>query len=60
MKKLFVLFLVSFIFIACATSQKQAKNTDFVLTQEELEEYFPQVDTSEFGHCTRCGILNKD
>ncbi len=61
MKKLFILFLVSFIFTACATFQKQeepAKETGFVISQEELEEFFPTLDPAETGHCTRCGIVN--
>lgn len=62
MKKLFVLFLVSFSFVACATSQKEAKETPretgFVMSQEELEEFFPTLDPAETGHCNRCGIVN--
>lgn len=61
MKKIFVLFLVNFIFTACATYQKQeepSKETGFVMSQEELEESFPILDPAETGHCTRCGIVN--
>ena len=63
MKKLFILGFICFGFVACATAQKEAKETPretgFVMSQEELEEFFPPIDTSEMGHCTRCGILNK-
>jgi|GEM_PF-3028302 hypothetical protein len=64
MKKLLVLFLLSFVFCACANTQKQEDTnktqTDFVMSQEELEEWFPQIDPSEYGHCTRCGFVEDE
>ena len=61
MKKLFVLFLLVFIFCACTSTQKQEEpkqsETGFTMSQEELEKWFPPIDTSQFGHCTRCGLV---
>ncbi len=58
--KVILILLCVVIFCACATSQKQeepAQENGFVMSQEELEEFFPTLDPAETGHCTRCGIV---